>query len=461
MTAETRKTLTHAAGVALMRVVEAGGGVMLITLIPRLMGPQVYGQFALLHSVSLWFSLLSGLGNTSVLTRYGPEFLERGDREGLTRLASVMLVWRGLGGLGATAAFLALAWIWLGDLDWRVILMMGISVGVRSVANLTYALSLGLNEAAKWGVSEMCRRGLLAPVSWIGFQWDGLRGAAAAFLLLEVFVLLLGLWWRRDCLDGKYLKVDLEYLRPYLKYGAGFVGATLLFTLYTRAGGPLVKVLSSRYEDVAQFSVAFGIYLTAAYAMVAVFQAMAPKFTTLELRGDKAALRRWTSRLLAISAVVGVAGAAGAWIHARPLAVWALGKQYADVGELMMLLGLAGLVMAPGLLGKVLVVSLGEWKVNLIASLQQLLMFVLLSAVMYPAWQVRGVAVAVVASTLANSLFMAWGLRESGVFGIGKWAMIVGLGMICAPLIWVWGLMGFLSVFGGGVAILAMRGGLE
>ena len=63
-------------------------------VVPRLMGPEVFGRYSLLTSVSMWFAMLSGLGAVSLMTRVVPQFTAAGDIAGLRTLVTSLLVLR-------------------------------------------------------------------------------------------------------------------------------------------------------------------------------------------------------------------------------------------------------------------------------------------------------------------------------------------------------------------------------
>ena len=64
---------------AVLRLV---GGVCFALLVPRLMGPEQYGRYALATSVAAWLALLSGLGLLNATTRYLPPLLARRETAG-------------------------------------------------------------------------------------------------------------------------------------------------------------------------------------------------------------------------------------------------------------------------------------------------------------------------------------------------------------------------------------------
>lgn len=437
MNAESKQTLRNVAGVVALRVLETLGSVLLVTLVPKRMGAEEYGQFSLLLSVSLWFSLLSGMGNASVLTRYTPEFVERKDLHGLAKLVSRLLVLRCWGGLGAGASFLVLMLVWLRDIDAVAGAIVAVSVLMRAAANLPFALLLGLNQAARWAVSEVLRRGLLAPVALLGYSMDGLRGVCWGMLGLEVLVFVVGMWWTREYFEWKELRFDRAYIAPYAKFSFAFVIGNLMLALTTRIGGPLVKALEGSYADVAQFSVAYGMYLAGAFGLASIYTAAGAKLSAMQIRGDRDGVRRWVSWMLGASGGLSLIVAALVFLTGGELLEHMLGPQYRGLGRQVEVLCLAGVLTAPGMLARVVTVSLGEGELNARGSVLQLVLFVLVSAALFPWLGVLSVAWGVVAGTVGINVLMSLGLRESGVFPMAGWLQLMAIGAVAAPVLWV------------------------
>jgi O-antigen/teichoic acid export membrane protein len=435
---ELRQSLRHAAGVLALRVIETAGGLILITLVPRIMGPVAYGQFSLLHSLSLWFSLMSGLGTVSIMTRFVPEFLERNDRAGLTKLASGLMGLRILGGTGVGVSFFIVTAIWLGELDFVSIGLVGLSAAVRSTANLPFTVLLGMNQAARWAMAEMFRRGLMAPAVYAGFQMDGLRGACGSLLVVEVAVLALGLWWGRDFLSWPGLWTSYDFLRPFLKFSAGFFAGNLIFTVFMRMGSPLVKLLSGSYADVAHYSIAYGAYLAGAHAITAVFNAMGPRLSAMRVRGELDGVRNWIWGLMTVSGLASVLAAASVYCYADKLVNWALGKGYEPVVPIVNWLCLAGVLMIPGGLARVVAVVFGLSKVTIVGSAIQLVVFAALSLALFPWIGSLGVAVGIAGATGIFSAYAAWAVSQEENFPMDGWGKVIGVSCLASPVIW-WG----------------------
>jgi O-antigen/teichoic acid export membrane protein len=80
MTDGARETVRNAALMLVQRGAQTVGGLCFALLVPRLMGPESYGRYALATSVAAWLALLSGLGLVNATTRYLPQLIARGGR---------------------------------------------------------------------------------------------------------------------------------------------------------------------------------------------------------------------------------------------------------------------------------------------------------------------------------------------------------------------------------------------
>ena len=197
---ESRRAVRNAGLLMGQRAVHVVIAALFALLVPRLMGPEIFGKYALFTSVSMWFGLLSGLGAVSLMTRQVPQFVASGDLAGLKKFITNLLALRvSTGALTGTAYFLFVAFA-LDEGNWAAIACIAGAVLTRTVANLCFSLFLGLNQAARWGIGELMRRGLILAGVFVGYPAAGLTGACAGFLLANVIVLVIGLAGAREYL---------------------------------------------------------------------------------------------------------------------------------------------------------------------------------------------------------------------------------------------------------------------
>ncbi|MBY0508154.1 MAG: lipopolysaccharide biosynthesis protein [Bryobacteraceae bacterium] len=449
---ESRQATRQAGWVVAQRLVFVPIGFLFVALIPRLMGPDKYGQFSLWQSIALWFTVLGALGTVSTMTRFVPEFAARGDGEGLQRLVNGLLVMRCAAGAVAGGGFLALVAYWL-EWDPLPFTLLALSVAARNISALPFTLLLGLNQAGRWEFGEGLRRvvGLLAV--YTGFLAGGLAGACGGLLAAELCVLVCGLWWTRGYFAAKLFRYDRDFLRPYLRFGASFFVGNFLIMLFQQSGPALVKYFSSSYAETGYYHLAFHLYLTVTQAGWGVLSSFGPLFSSLHTEGKTAALRAWAERLVAVLGMASVLGCAMAYTHGDLVVRWVVGDRYLAVAPLLPWIAAATLPFAPGGLARVLAVTYGLPQSSTWSALLQLLTLAGACAWWVPKYGSLGASYGVILSSSVFAAFGTWRLREWLPYSLWPWAGSLLLGALASPVVWAWNgdptlrLAGFLAVY--------------
>jgi O-antigen/teichoic acid export membrane protein len=295
---DARRTARNAGWLIVQRGLHVATAAVFGLLVPRLMGPEVFGRYALLTSVSAWFAVLSGLGAVSLMSRVVPQFTATGDTAGLGKLVTNLLPLRAATGIVIGLAYFAIIAALAGDVDRVAAALIGAAVFCRTVGNICFSLFLGLNQAARWGLGDLARRMLTLGGVLAGYPIAGLRGACAGFLAANVIVLIAGLVGARPYLRWSQIDLRREYLGPFLKIGASFAAGNLLLALAQRSGETIVRVASDDYAQVGFFGAAYNAYFTGAYVLWQGSMAFAPLLVTLQHRDGPAAVSAWLGRLL-------------------------------------------------------------------------------------------------------------------------------------------------------------------
>lgn len=436
LNSESRQTLRQVAGLGMQRALLFAMGILAASLIPRRMGPQVYGQYSAMVTMSMWFSLMTGLGAVSLMTRFVPEFLARGDREGLVKLASNLFSLRLVNGFLAACVYLLLGAFWLRDLDRAAIAIIAVSIALRTAANLPFTLFLGLNKAARWGASDLLRRILIFPLVYFGFIAAGLRGAAAGLLLVEFATLALGLWWGRDYLSIRLMKLDSAFLRPFLRFSAAFFISNVLIMFFQQGGTMLVRSISGDYAEAGFYTIAFGAYLAGSQGVWKLLSAFGPLLSSLHARNELDELEAWVGRLLKTLAIASVLTAGLVYAHSTLIVRAMLGPGFEPVAALLPILALAGLTVAPSGVARLLAVTYKEPSSSITGAALQLAAFVGLGLLLIPRLGSQGACWVVVASVVLFASYSTWHMRRLLPYSLRRWLQIVGLGAVLSPLLW-------------------------
>ena len=404
MVAQARQALRNAGWLLAQRVLHLAGAALFAILVPRMLGPSAFGRYALLVSVSVWFSLASGLGVVSILTRSVPGLVGAGDQLGLRRLASSLMALR-----AATAAFSAAGYLlvvtgMLGEPDLVAAAFVAGAVFCRAVGDLGFALFLGLNDAARWGIGDLARRWCAVVLVPAGFLAAGLRGACGGLLAGEVLVLGLSLWWARPYLGRAFLDFSRRHLAPILRVGSLFWAGNLLVALTQRTGETLVRVATGRFDEVGYYGAAYAMYLTAAQALWQIVVALAPHLVAQLEAGRRDTVALWLERLLAYAVAASVLSLAGGALLGQDLVRLLLGRQYEPVAVDLLPLLVALVAATVGSVGRLLALALDRPRVIIGAAGFELAAFWVLG---FPLAQRLGSLGACLAMVPASALY-AW-----------------------------------------------------
>jgi stage V sporulation protein B len=436
MTPEARATVRNVGFLLPQQGFCALGSLLFAVLIPRLMGPQVFGQYALIYSLSVWLMLFSALGLTQVIGRYVPQFMASGEREALKLFMGNLLKLRTASGLLVALLYLGLTLLWLRDLDPVVLAFMAAAIWVRTVSNLLFTYFLGINQAARWGMAEIMRRWISLGFLLPGFYLGGLKGACLGVLLAELAILAIGIRWTRGYFSWSGLNLDWRGMAPYFRFGLIFFGSELLRSAFNFSGESLVRAITGDYVQVSYYGVAFSVYFTMALLISQVGLAFAPLLVNLLSRGETASVRVWIERLLRWLAMGGVIAVWGLLLLGDDLVPLVLGRSYGPVVPNLLPLLLALLANVLVIVSGLLALIFNRPKVALAASGLQLAAFWSLGFLFIHRWGSLGGCLAVMVATILAAAFLVYRLQPTIGYSLQRYAWAIGLGAVFAPLCW-------------------------
>ena len=436
MSSEADAALRNASWVMAQRGLQIVIGVLFALLVPRLMGPQAFGQYALITSVSLWFGLLSGLGLISMMTRSVPTFIVRGDLQGLQKLVSSLLALRIGLGLASAACYLALTMFWLRDIDVAALVFMAGAVFARTVGNICFALFLGLNQAGRWALGDLLRRSFTLVSVLIGFSLAGLRGACAGWFAANVLVLIIGVWMAREHIRWSEMWPDRTFLTPFLRTGAYFAGGNILLAIAHRTGESLVHLTTGDFAEVGYFAVAYGMFAAGTQALWHGAISFAPLLMFWNERGESSTSAAWVGRLLAWMTVAAVAGII-AIVFIGDLAIaWVLGPEYLPAARGLLPLGIAFLAPAVGSVGRLQALVSNRPGLSAAAAGVELAAFWATGLALAGGAGSFGACLAVLAGSTLNAVYVSWSLRHELLHSYRPAASAAALGLLVLPIVW-------------------------
>lgn len=410
---QSRQTVRNAGWLVAQRAGHLATATCFALLVPRMMGPDLFGRYALLTSVSMWFALLSGLGAVSLMARTVPQFVAAGDTFGLRKLITNLLVVRTSTGVAtATGYFLVMA-LALGEPDWMPVLWIAGAVFSRTVANLCFSMFLGLNQAARWGLGDLMRRVLTLAGVLIGFPIAGLHGACAGFAFANVIVLAIGLAgaWRH--LLWSALDLRRAYLAPYLRIGTSFAAGNLLLALARRSGETVVRLATADYLQIGYYGAAYSTYLTGAEALWQAAISFGPLLVTLLTTGAVDQVVAWLERLLKWMFVVASLACLATLLVGDDVVPLVLGAAYRPVVACLWPLSLSLFALAVSSIGRLSALVVDRPGLSAMAAGVELVMFWALGTVLASRHGAVGMAVAALGGTIGYATVIGWRVHST------------------------------------------------
>ena len=435
MTSEAQITVRNASWILVQRVLHAGSGLVFALLVPRLMGPDIYGRYSLLSSLSVWILLFSNLNLTDVVGRYVPEFILRGDQNGLHHLWSDLFTVRLVTAVLAAAAFLGLTALWLRELDEAILATVAALIVVQAIAGLVFAAFLGFNQAARWQVGETVRQWLSVGLVIVGFRLAELQGAVAGLLITELIVLAVGARWIRSHLSWPALHLDIGRSVPYLRFGLIFFASGLFHTALGASAEALVRGITGDYAVVGYFGLAWRVFMTLAMAIPQLSSAFIPLLTTFHAQGRVRALEVWLERLLRYTLVGVVLVSLGVFFLAEDLVPLVLGVEFSRAAENLKWLILTLIPMAYGSAARMVAVIYLRPRLALHASAIHLVSFWLLGVPLIVWLGGVGSSISMFSAWALYAALFTWRARRVLHYPLRRSALVVSLGALFLPLL--------------------------
>ena len=400
----TRVTRIVRAPVAGSLVGKAGefiGLAVLVTLVPRLLGPAQYGSFALALSVVLIASSALALGGPSLMARYVP-MADLADRPALARaLLRRVALWR----LAATAAVVALG-MTLAVVDpthfpRRETALVVTALVLDVVATLLLQAALGLGMTWAWNLRWALQNSVLVVGTVLIVLVAGKDAAVAGVTVASASALVLAL----AAVAGPLLRAPpgAAIPRGALRFGL-LQGLSGLFILVTHRGGVVVvAVLGGAAAETGFAALAIGVALAATYtvwqAFVSQLPGLAGLFATAPARAEHRARRlAWGSLLVLLPAAL-VATLLLGWLVPQ-----VFGDDF-DGAEVSIAVALAVVPLAPltALTSQLISLRLRP-RLRVASSAVGATAFALTAVAAVPVWDAAGGALALLVGTAAGAL---------------------------------------------------------
>lgn len=256
------------------KVAEAVTLLALAVIVPRVLGPADFGQFAVALTVVTLASVAMMLGGPTLMARYVPAAAP-GERVALARALSTRLAIgriAQLAALGVTAAVLVAVdpSAFPAGLTALVVLSLVLSVA----ATLLLQAGLGLGRTGAWSARYPLQNAVLVAGVAVLYPIAGVPGAVAAIAVSCAAALALGAACVGPLLRGGGAPVALP--RGAMRFAVLQAAGGALVQVAHRGGVVAVALLAGSAVQTGHAALALGVALAATYAVAQVFTVSLP-----------------------------------------------------------------------------------------------------------------------------------------------------------------------------------------
>ncbi len=287
-----------------LKVLEYTGLVLFTVYVPRLMGPELYGQFSGVMATVALLTMTCGLGSRSVFGRFIPEYQELHDPDQTRTLFTYYFVMRAVLSVLLAFAMVVVLPRALPEAAGAPVWWGAGALVSACIAMTCYQLFYGLNALGRW----LVRNALLKFVVVVFLVALGgatvLARAVAAVFAAEFLLLVVGLVWSRTYFTIRWTGAR-SFIQSHLRFGLMFFGANFLLLAIWRCGELMVLAFSNNRPEIGFFSLASAIAMALA-ALISQFAALlVPTIARLHVAGETQRTESWIAhslRYLTISA---------------------------------------------------------------------------------------------------------------------------------------------------------------
>ena len=433
--------------IAAVKIAQVAALVLFAVLVPRLMGPDLYGQFAVILSVFTLWRMSCTIGGRYIFGRYVPKYSASGEPDRIRAVFMHVLGARALVVLVASPLlFLFLRRVLPGVSDLTLVASTGAFVATM-LAGPMFNVYFGLNRLGLAMTSDPLGRFLLLMLLVLFGGTSDLERASLALIAAQSFVLMIGVVLARRFfrVDGSLF--DLPSMVEHVGFGLVVYSANLLLRFPWRLGESALALSGVDSAEIAFFSVAVTATLAFTRILGSVTTVMIPSLGILQSSSDFASRDQSMGvalRYLLVAAFLYVPFIVAA---APQAVVLLLGDSFLDVLPHMYVLS-AAVVAVPVLrTALAFAVVIGRVRLNLQLGVVAMATFGVVALFTIPRLGPVGASVAVATAIGAASVAGALQIRGAGVLREAKLPTQLALAAVCSLPMIVYGLRSLPAIF--------------
>jgi len=401
--------------VVLLKAAQLIGIALSGILIPRWMGPDLFGQFVVLFSLIMLWRATCNIGGRYIFGRFVPQYASRGEPEEVQAVFMHVLSTRAAIALMGVPFLYWLLGRLLPDASTMTLVAGASTYVVALVAGPMFGVQFGLNRLGLSMVNDPMRRFSFLVLLVVLGGTASLERASLALLMAQVFVLIVGLVLTRRLLTLRKSAFDPSSLWEHVRFGVVVYFASLLLRIPWHLGETALALQEVDSARIAYFGVSVAATGAVAKIMGSATTILIPSLSMQQEVGDLQA--RDQTLGLALKYLLVLASLFAFLVIAfAPLAIRTLlGESYLGALPNLLILAVGVVVLPLRNTALALAVVTGRVWLNVQLGVIAVGVFGLAALLLIPAFGARGASAALSISIVTTAVIGAFQIRSTGV----------------------------------------------
>lgn len=399
------------------------------------MGPERYGEFAVLLSLLAVLWMASALGGRPAFGRFIPELEMQGKSDELRILFTRFFLLRGLLAVMVTPLFFIALQRLVPGIGTEVLWLSAAVFMVGAVSRVAFQLLYGLNRLGLSLAQDSSGRLLFVMLLLLVGGGFMLGNIMSLMLVIELSFLVLGLYLVRRYFSFGRRRAGWSDLYTFLKFGILFYVSGLALLLIWRGGEILVSELSGQNAEVAYYSIANAITMAFYGLFTQLSLIIVPSLSSLHVAGEHDKKTAWMANILRYVTLATWLAVIFLELIGEPVLVLLVGEEFLPVIGNLFILFLALVPMNVIRVGMSSALVHKRLKANFLVTASALVVFLLTALLLTPEYGAKGTSTSVVlgaitGAVVAHRVFALREILERARF----WPLFaLGLGAMALP----------------------------
>jgi O-antigen/teichoic acid export membrane protein len=454
---QNAQTLTHrdTKTVAFWKVTEYTGLILFLAVIPRSMGPEIYGDFAVILSMLGLLLMAGALGGKVTFGRFVPKYLADDQPERVVGLFSQFFFFR----LVLTIPLMLLFPVFLGqllpDIASDVAIAAALAYFFGTVSMSCSQFFFGLNRIGLWLFHDSSSRLLLVLILALYWREFDLRYTVHTLAGIEFVLACLALFWSRRYFSLRASIQQLSTFLTHLKFGLAFFASNLLLMVIWRSGEIMIVAFSGETEQVAFYNLASAIFLAFNALFAQIGSLLIPSVSAMHTSGRHEMKDQWLSFSLKYLTVTIFLALIVISAVGEPVLALLLGQGFSEVTDNLYIITISLVPLSIVNLGFTTAVIHGQLRGTVIMTSLALLVFLVCAVLLTPEYGARGVSVSVTVSAFVAAAFAYRYFRLAAITAMAGYWKIVAMGFVLLGFVMF---SGYPLIITGVVALVVFAG---